>query len=319
MRSPLIWPSFVGLAVAGAAYAADDALIPSQGSGAAADAWTTFIDAPTLREELRSGGIVLIDVRSASKYAAGHIRGAINVPGELWRTPDAVPGEGVGSVIHRLPNGLPNVGYYERLLGEAGVEAGDDVVVTGNFAGKADGTVPVVILRWLGVSRVRFLDGVGTEEWTRIGQALSTASTVRPPAKFIANPQPSVVWTLDDVLGHIGSAEVVFLDCRTREEFDGKDLRGNRHGGRIPGSVWLDSQTLLDAYSKKSVPRHEVLSLLAERGVTPDKTVVIYCQTGTRCSLPFLQLQDLGFERVALYDESWIEYGNRDDTPIETD
>ncbi|HBS28356.1 MAG TPA: hypothetical protein DEB06_02645 [Phycisphaerales bacterium] len=315
--SPFFTSPVAVLALAGGAYASDDAPVSAALSAAREGAWSSFVDARTLHEELRSGSIVLIDVRSASKYAQGHIPGAINIPAEAWRTPDTKPGEGVGSLIHRLPSGLPDVGYYERLLGAAGVERGHDVVVYGNFAGKADGTIPVVILRWLGAARVRFLDGVGAEEWVKTGQSLTPTPTVRPPAAFVAQPQPGVVWTLTDVLGHLGESEVVFLDCRTEGEFQGTDLRGNKRAGRIPGAVWLDSQTLLDEYSKKTIPKDRVLELLAERGVTPEKTVVIYCQTGTRCSLPFIQLQDLGFNKVALYDESWLEYGNRDDTPVE--
>lgn len=283
-----------------------------------ADGWATFITVDELKAELGRPGLTVIDVRSRERYLAGHVPGAINIPGDTWRTPPAEPGEGVGNLIFRTPSGLPDFQAYERLLGAAGLTSDRDVVVIGAPAGKSESTVPVLILRWLGVRSVRFVDGPGVEEWSRRGHPLSTEETVLPPTEFVARPQPNVVWSLTDVVGNIGSSDVVFLDCRTQEEWNGTDLRGNRRGGRIPGAKWLDSSTLLDQYSKKSISRERVLALLAERGITPDKTVVIYCQTGTRCSLPFLQLQDLGFDKVAIYDASWVEYGNRDDTPVET-
>ena len=56
--------------------------------------------------------------------------------------------------------------------------------------------------------------------------------------------------------------------------------------------------------------------LLKHRGVTPERTIVLYCQTATRVSLLALMLRDLGFDQVAIYDASWFEYGNLERTPI---
>ena len=44
---------------------------------------TTFMEPHELRDYLRSGReIVIMDVRSAEEFSAGHIEGAINTPGE---------------------------------------------------------------------------------------------------------------------------------------------------------------------------------------------------------------------------------------------
>jgi len=312
------------IVAAGTVALAEPAAAPS-GPARVAEAagetgWHTFITARELARELDGPNAPLvIDVRSAKAYEAGHIPGAINIPGSGLRTAaDEVGPNGeivAEKTIFVNAQGFPDVARYEKIFSEAGLERDQDVVIYGNFAGNADGTVPVVILRWLGQHRVRFVEGVGTEEWTSIGRELSREPRRLPPSRYVAKPASGVIWQLDDVLGNLGNDEVVFFDCRTEEEFVGKDTRGTKHGGHIPGAVWLDSQSLLDQYSKRSVSREVVLEKLAERGITPDKTVVIYCQTGTRCTLPFLQLQDLGFEKVALYDASWTEYGDRDDTP----
>jgi thiosulfate/3-mercaptopyruvate sulfurtransferase len=52
-------------------------------------------------------------------------------------------------------------------------------------------------------------------------------------------------------------------------------------------------------------------------GVTPDKEVVVYCQTHRRSSHIYVVLKSLGFERVRGYPGSWSEWGNDPSTPIE--
>jgi thiosulfate/3-mercaptopyruvate sulfurtransferase len=120
------------------------------------------------------------------------------------------------------------------------------------------------------------------------------------------------------VIKNIGNEQVVFYDTRSSAEFTGQDLRGNKRGGHVPGAVLCNFEDLLDA-DKKTLPPQQVRNILKQKGITPDKQIVLYCQTATRVSLPLLALRDLGYTNVSIYDASWHEYGNRPDTPVESE
>lgn len=279
--------------------------------------WSSLTTATQLLQELGNNTrILLIDVRRAEEYAAGHIPGAISIPGGQWRTANAKPGEGDSQYLFRNSENLVDVPRYEALLSGAGVRQDHDIVVYGSHAGRADGSVPAMILLALGHERVRFLDGIGTAEWEKAGGKLSTDVTKLPPSSYKASLKEGFLWNLEDVIAGVGSPDVVFYDTRSAGEFLGEDLRGNARGGHIPGAVCLDYDLFLEKENRRTLGRAEIAALLEEHQITPDKRVVLYCQTATRVSLPYLVLKDLGFTNVSVYDASWHEYGNRTDTPI---
>lgn len=304
------------LAIAGAAFAAEPIATPVEQTAVAPQQWRSFITAEALHARLNELNLLLIDVRSPGEFEAGHLPGAINIPGEIWRTPSVKPGKGDSQYIFRTPDGQPDVAHYEQLLSEYGVRRDHDIVVYGSHAGKADGSVPAMILHWLGHPSVAFLDGIGPSEWQKAGYALVKDARKLPPSEYKAEPIENFVWNLSDVLEHLNDSNVVFYDTRSPGEYTGQELRGNARGGHIPGAVLCDFAEFLDA-DKRTLPVEVIQQKLLERGITPDKQVVLYCQTATRVSLPVLALRDLGYTNISIYDASWHEYGNRPDTPIE--
>ncbi|MEM6911694.1 MAG: rhodanese-like domain-containing protein [Verrucomicrobiota bacterium] len=278
--------------------------------------WTTFLTAEQVAQKTSDPRTILVDVRQAEAYLAGHLPGAINLPGSFWRTPKASPGEGDSQYLFRREDGTADVARYERFLGEAGIAHDSPVIIYGNHAGKTDGTIPAMILDWLGHESVYFLDGLGAEEWTAAGFALSQSPSVREATTYHATPKADFVWNLDQVLAHLRDPDVLFIDTRSLAEYTGDEKRSNAHGGHIPGAIRLDYLDHLEEDSKRVLPPAQILASLEERNIDRQKTLVLYCQTSTRVSLLALALGDLGFPKVAVYDASWHEYGNRSDTPI---
>lgn len=277
--------------------------------------WSTLITPQSLHEKLGHKDLLIIDARSPAEYAAAHIPGAINLPGADWRTPAAAPGQ-VGQKIFRQADGSLDVKRYEEFLSKAGVKPEHEIVVYGNHAGKADGSIPAAILLKLGHQKVSFLDGVGLDEWKSAGYPVSTEAATLPASKYVAHADASKLWSAEDVIKNIENPDVVIIDSRTPAEFAGEDLRGNKRGGHIPGAILLNAEEFLDSKTHKTIDL-EAAKKRIEAEIPKDKTVVIYCQSGTRCSHKELILKDLGYKNVVLYDSSWQEWGNRLDTPIE--
>jgi thiosulfate/3-mercaptopyruvate sulfurtransferase len=120
----------------------------------------------------------------------------------------------------------------------------------------------------------------------------------------------SAEWVRD----RLNDPAVAVLDARSPDEFRGKDVRAKR-GGHIPGAVNVEWQENLRADGTFK-PVDELRAMYAAKSVTPDKTVVTYCQTHHRAAHSYFVLRLLGYPRLVGYDRSWSEWGNRDDLPL---
>ncbi|MBW2502010.1 MAG: sulfurtransferase, partial [Deltaproteobacteria bacterium] len=54
----------------------------------------------------------------------------------------------------------------------------------------------------------------------------------------------------------------------------------------------------------------ELLWTLKNKGITPDKTVVVSCNTGIDAGSAYFIFRYLGFSDVRLHDDSWVNYSN---------
>ena len=276
--------------------------------------WSSILSAKDLAAMPADENRVIVDARSPAAYARGHLPGAINLPGVALRTPGG--NEPGAADFFTTRDGKPDFARYEKLLGDAGLKRENHVVVYGTRSGAPDGALTAMILQWLGQEKVQYLDGTGVEQWPAAGQKLSTDAAKREPQTYAAKPIDGFVWRLPDVQANLEKPGVVFYDVRTPEEYTGQQAGRNVFGGHVPGAINLDHQNFLRP-DQTALPPEEVKAKLAAAGITPEKKVVLYCQTSTRVSLPVLMLRDLGYNDVVVYDGGWVEYGNTAGTKIE--
>ena len=266
----------------------------AQGSG-------LLVDAGWLHAHLNDADLRVVDMTDAKDYRRGHVPGAVHLSLEAARVKVAAGG-------YRLPT----ADELARLVGDLGIGPDTHVVIYDDSGG-LDAARFFFTLDVFSHRAVSILDG-GIAAWRRgkLPLTIETARVARTAYRpvLLADRVASAEWVRE----HLTDATVALLDARTAAEYAGQDVRARR-GGHVPGSVNVEwQQNLRPDGTFKS--REELSAMYAAQAVTPDKTVVTYCQTHHRAAHSYFVLRLLGYPRLVGYDRSWSEWGNRDDLPI---
>nr|MDO8099137.1 rhodanese-like domain-containing protein [Candidatus Njordarchaeota archaeon] len=112
----------------------------------------------------------------------------------------------------------------------------------------------------------------------------------------------------DWVKENLRNPSVVLVDARSVAEY---------RSGHIPGAINIEWTYAYD-YNGSYKPVDELNMLYGEAGVTPDKTVVTYCQAGVRAKALYDTLLMLGYTKVFVYAGSWAEWSADPKDPVET-
>ena len=245
---------------------------------------------------------LVIDVRPAEDFAAGHIPGAVHL--DLWGL----------SLIDTDPRPLEAFMWIiDHLFNLRGVEASTPVVVYEEQSGMRAARA-FWFLEYFGHSNVRVLDG-GFGAWKRAELRVTRDATAPPKSTWTGTRQPHAIATWRDVRDQLGRPDTVIVDTRSDGEYCGTLVRAKR-GGAIPGAKHVEwTRNLRPDGTFK--PARELRSLYEAAGVTPDKHVITYCQGGYRAAHAYLALRLLGYPDVRNYTGSWKEWGDREDLPIE--
>jgi len=239
--------------------------------------------------------VAIVDVRDAWEYdGIGHVPGAVNIPFDTFRS-EADEDEGM----------LPGEEAFAELMSEAGIAPGDTIVAY-------DDTHGVFAARFLvtaeiyGHDDVRLLDG-DYSAWNLEYETTSDAPDVEPTEYEVTTPGDTILIDQAEVEAAIDT-DAVLVDTRDDWEYE---------EGHIPGAVNVDWKELVDEETRGLKPRAELTETLASYGITPDRRVVLYCNTARRISHTYVVLRHLGYEDVAFYEGSLTEW-NEAEGPLET-
>lgn len=246
---------------------------------------------------------LLLDMRPAEVYAAGHLPRAVHL--DLF---------GI-SLIDSDPAPLRAfLWILEHLLAARGVSAARTIVVYDEKSGIRAARA-FWALEYFGHEHTRVLDG-GFGAWQAGGHPVSQQPVAPQESSWAGTPVPERVATYRDMRDRLGAPDAVLLDTRSDGEYLGTTARAAR-GGCIPGAVHIEwTNNLRPDGSFKSAD--ELLAMYEAAGVTRDKEVLTYCQGGYRAAHGYLALRLLGYPRVRNYVGSWKEWGDRLELPIDT-
>jgi thiosulfate/3-mercaptopyruvate sulfurtransferase len=245
---------------------------------------------------------LVIDVRPAEQFAAGHLPLAVHL--DLW---------GVSLIDTSEAPLRAFMWMIGHLFSLRGVAPERPVVVYESDSGMRAARA-FWLLEYLGHPNVRVLDG-GITAWAAAGLPVTTDAVAPVPSDWHGTPDPSKLATWQQVLDRLGRPATAIVDTRSEGEYRGEVVRACR-GGAIPGAVPIEWRHNLAADGRFK-PAADLRAMYEAAGVTPDREVVTYCQGGYRAAHTYLALRILGYPHVRNYTGSWKEWGDRLDLPIE--
>lgn len=254
-----------------------------------------------LNERLGDPNLRIIDVRPGERFTMGHIPGArhFDIYGVNTYDTDEAP---LNSFVK----------MWAFLLGRRDVTFDNTIVFCGEIVGMTSAR-GFWFLEYLGHNDTHSLDG-GYTAWVRAGLPVTRNAEVPKTTSFKYTLARERVATYPDVLEAIDNPDKCILDTRSKEEWLGTDKRAAR-GGAIPSAVHQDWVNHLTPEGEMK-PADQLRTQFEAIGVTPDKDIIPYCNTGYRSAHAYLALRLLGYARVRNYVGSWQEWGNRAELPV---
>lgn len=260
-----------------------------------------------------TAGLRVLDVRQSwVSYLQNHLPNAAWLNIETLRAQD-----------RELPFQLLPAEQYTELFRRLGLEPSRPVVVySAGDQLDIDATFVCWILASAGVRRVYLLDG-GYVRWelenrpvTQRYPRWTSSGATFPPRDF----RPAVA-SLEDVRSAaMGLSGALLVDARPPEQYAGTAGAQLRRG-HIPTAVnhpWKDDLEKPDLVLVWK-PVGVLSASYRSQGITPERDIIVYCNSGTEASHVYFALKYLlGYPRVRIYAGSWTQWSERAELPLET-
>ena len=287
-----------------------------------------LVEADWLQEHLGAPGLRILDctvfLRPRSSPGPGDRRSWVQESGRAAWELGHIPGASFVDLARELsdqdvplPFMLPPAAQFQRAMAAHGV-SDDSAVVCYDAAGMMWAARVWWMLRAFGFDNAAVLNG-GWRKWQAEGRPVSTEVPTVEPGQFTARPRPELIASKEEVLAAINDGQVCIVNALTPEQHSGK--HGSPYGrpGRIPSSVNLSAQALIDPETHAYRPLDDIRRMFEATGRTGARRVITYCGGGIAASSDALALTLLGYDDIAVYDGSLSEWARDESLPIETD
>jgi len=260
----------------------------------------------------RGAPVRLLDVRlDVWTYLKGHLPDAQYLSVETLRASRG-----------GIPVQLLAAPQYRAMFQRLGLDPAIPVVVYS--AGETlniDATWVTWLLSAMGHPRVYLLDG-GYFKWSLENKEVARRYPRVPPAgswweRRAFRPDTASLAVVRQVVERGGA---LLVDARPADQYAG-DAGTQMRRGHIPGAVshWWQEDLETSGFGRVFKPVETLRAAYAKQGITPDRDIILYCNTSTEASHLWFALRVLlGFPRVRIYPGSWTEWAEREELPIAT-
>jgi len=268
-----------------------------------------WVSTDWLSEQLKD--VKIIDTQpDFHDYMIEHIAGAVYMNENVMK-----------AWLDNLPQQYLSPEYFCAIMGRSGIANFDPTVVyTGKGAkGSGDGIEQALIAYTLlrfGHEQVYILDG-GLSKWKSEHKTLTRALPQVIATRCASYVDGSTLINLDELMRVRDDRDTVLLDARKPAFYSGEDGMWVRNG-HIPGAINLHWSTLMNPDNSAELkPIDEIRTLVEKSGVTRDKLIVCYCGSGRAAALEYEIMKHLlGYERVRLYEKSFVEWSANPKCPV---
>jgi thiosulfate/3-mercaptopyruvate sulfurtransferase len=256
-------------------------------------------------------GVTVLDAREERAFREGHVPGSrrfdwkdftLERPGLLSLA------SGHAARWGKVP---PEDAALEERLRALGLSNLRPVVVVGDPRGWGEeGRVAWDLLYW-GADDVALLDG-GFPSWAAHHPVEKGRAAPVARGDFALHPRPERRIEADEL--EKTRAGRPLLDARTEEEWNGRRMRGQKRGGRIPGAQLVPYRALYRADGTYVTAGELAKRTRVSPGGTPPAA---YCVGGVRSGLLAVLLEARLGVLTRNYDGSMWEWSARKDLPVE--
>lgn len=262
-----------------------------------------IFDCSMVRQDNADGSYAFVNGHGA--WQAGHIPGSVHVDVGSALSDRAAP----------FPLTMPPIDELAARFGALGI--GDDSrVVLYDSANHGWAARVWWLLRVCGFDNAAVLNG-GWKKWCAEQRPASTAATVHAPATLTARPRPALMAGKEEVLAALGRDDTRLILALPPAVWSGK-LQLFRRPGRIPGSVNVHCDALLDTATNTFLPIDRLRQQFVAAGALDGSKAITYCGGGIAACSDALALTLLGITDVAVYDGSLNEWTADPALPMES-
>jgi thiosulfate/3-mercaptopyruvate sulfurtransferase len=240
-----------------------------------------------LKNNLSDPNLVILDTRPKTMFLYGHLPHAQSLTIE-----QVIKFDQFGSNLVNDEEKISSV------FGSLGIDKTKTVIVVGDSMDPSAARIAWTLL-YLGHDNTQLLD-TSVSELQKKG--FEFTRKISSPQHLTFDPKITSKIRIKSESLHENLNNFVVLDARTPQEF---------MMGHLPNSKLIPFTEGISYEGKLFQDKDFLEDLFSQNNISKDSEIVCYCMHGHRASSLFFQLLIAGYDKVKLYDGSFVEWHGR--------